>query len=154
MARYIIRVARSAGIIALFVVTALLGLASGVFFAYAGDLPAISALDPVNVIIPVNQDILIAGDCGFYTLHGQFHVFHEKGIMQVLQLWPEKRAGLFKTRNPPLYEKYGDKGIYPEGRCQGLYLFRIRSWLECPAHFRGFYCVHKIYNFAATMMQL
>jgi penicillin-binding protein 1A len=45
MARYIIRVARSAGIIALFVVTALLGLASGVFFAYAGDLPAISALD-------------------------------------------------------------------------------------------------------------
>ncbi len=45
MARYIIKVARSAGIIVLFVVTALLGLASGVFFAYAGDLPAISALD-------------------------------------------------------------------------------------------------------------
>jgi penicillin-binding protein 1A len=45
MARYIIRVARSAGIIVLFVVAALLGVASGVFFAYGGDLPAVSALD-------------------------------------------------------------------------------------------------------------
>ncbi len=45
MARYIIRIARSAGIIALFIVAALLGLASGVFFAYGGDLPRISELD-------------------------------------------------------------------------------------------------------------
>jgi penicillin-binding protein 1A len=45
MATYIIRIARSAGIIALFTLTAVLGLASGVFFAYAGDLPRISELD-------------------------------------------------------------------------------------------------------------
>ena len=45
MARYIIRIARRAGIVILFTVTAILGLASGVFFAYAGDLPRISALD-------------------------------------------------------------------------------------------------------------
>jgi penicillin-binding protein 1A len=45
MARYIIRFARSAGLIVLFVAAAMLGLASGVFFAYAGDLPQISALD-------------------------------------------------------------------------------------------------------------
>ncbi|CAN5787381.1 PBP1A family penicillin-binding protein [soil metagenome] len=43
--RYIVRVARSAGILVLFVVAAMLGLASGVFFAYGGDLPQISALD-------------------------------------------------------------------------------------------------------------
>jgi penicillin-binding protein 1A len=43
--RYIIRVARSAGIIVLFTIAAVLGLASGIFFAYAGDLPRISALD-------------------------------------------------------------------------------------------------------------
>jgi penicillin-binding protein 1A len=43
--RYIVRVARSAGLIALFLVAALLGIASGVIFAYAGDLPQISALD-------------------------------------------------------------------------------------------------------------
>ena len=45
MARYIIRVARNAGIIALFIVAAVLGILSGVLFAYAGDLPQISALD-------------------------------------------------------------------------------------------------------------
>ena len=43
--RYIVRIARSAGLIALFLVAALLGIASGVLFAYAGDLPQISALD-------------------------------------------------------------------------------------------------------------
>jgi len=45
MARYVLRVARSAGLIALFVVAALLGITTGVIFAYAGDLPQISALD-------------------------------------------------------------------------------------------------------------
>ena len=41
----LIRVARSAGIIILFTIAAVLGLASGVFFAYAGDLPQIQGLD-------------------------------------------------------------------------------------------------------------
>jgi penicillin-binding protein 1A len=45
MATYIVRFARNAGIIALFTVAAVLGLASGVFFAYVGDLPRISELD-------------------------------------------------------------------------------------------------------------
>ena len=45
MATYIIRVARRAGIILLFAMSASLGVASGVFFAYAGDIPRISALD-------------------------------------------------------------------------------------------------------------
>jgi len=45
MARYAIRVARRAGIIALFVIAGFLGVATGVIFAYAGDLPQISALD-------------------------------------------------------------------------------------------------------------
>jgi penicillin-binding protein 1A len=42
---YVIRVARRAGLVALFVVAAGLGVLSGVLFAYAGDLPEISALD-------------------------------------------------------------------------------------------------------------
>lgn len=45
MARYIVKVARGAGIIVLFVAAGVLGLASGVFFAYAGDLPRITELD-------------------------------------------------------------------------------------------------------------
>jgi len=45
MAQYVVRVARRAGLIALFLIAAFLGIASGVLFAYAGDLPQISALD-------------------------------------------------------------------------------------------------------------
>jgi len=41
----VIRVARHAGLVALFVLAAVLGIVSGVLFAYAGDLPQISALD-------------------------------------------------------------------------------------------------------------
>ena len=43
--RVVIRVARQAGLVVLFVVAALLGTLSGVLFAYADDLPQISALD-------------------------------------------------------------------------------------------------------------
>lgn len=45
MATYVVKVARSAGLIALFIIAALLGIATGVIFAYGGDLPQISALD-------------------------------------------------------------------------------------------------------------
>ena len=45
MARYVVRLAKSAGIIVLFVLAAILGTVSGVLFAFAGDLPQISALD-------------------------------------------------------------------------------------------------------------
>ena len=41
----ILTIARRAGIVALFVIAAILGTVSGVFFAFAGDLPQISALD-------------------------------------------------------------------------------------------------------------
>ena len=45
MAHVVIKVARNAGIVALFIVAAMLGVLSGVLFAYAGDLPHVSALD-------------------------------------------------------------------------------------------------------------
>ncbi len=45
MAHVIIRVARRAGVVLLFLLAAVLGTASGILFAYAGDLPQISALD-------------------------------------------------------------------------------------------------------------
>src|SRR6202521_3528089 len=41
----ILRVARSAGIIALFLVVGLAGILSGVMFAYGGDLPQVASLD-------------------------------------------------------------------------------------------------------------
>lgn len=45
---YVIKFARTAVIVALFVTAATLGILSGVLFAYAGDLPQISALDNYN----------------------------------------------------------------------------------------------------------
>src|SRR5881392_3765658 len=45
MARYVVRLAKSAGLIFLFFIAAFLGTVSGVLFAFAGDLPQISALD-------------------------------------------------------------------------------------------------------------
>src|SRR5499425_1312089 len=48
MAHVVVRIARNAGIVALFMVAAMLGILSGVLFAYAGDLPQISALDNYN----------------------------------------------------------------------------------------------------------
>jgi penicillin-binding protein 1A len=45
MAHVVVKVARNAGIVALFIVVAMLGILSGVMFAYAGDLPQVSALD-------------------------------------------------------------------------------------------------------------
>lgn len=48
MAHYVIRVARNATIAALFIVAAMLGTLSGVMFAYAGDLPAVTSLDNYN----------------------------------------------------------------------------------------------------------
>ena len=41
----VVKIARSAGLIILFATVAMLGILSGVLFAYAGDLPQISALD-------------------------------------------------------------------------------------------------------------
>jgi penicillin-binding protein 1A len=45
MARYVVRLAKNAGIVILFLVAAALGSITGVVFAFAGDLPQISALD-------------------------------------------------------------------------------------------------------------
>lgn len=45
MTHVVVRFAKNAGLVALFVTAALLGILSGVLFAYAGDLPRISALD-------------------------------------------------------------------------------------------------------------
>src|SRR5215471_19232311 len=48
MTHIVVRVARNAGIVALFIVAAMLGILSGVMFAFAGDLPAVTALDNYN----------------------------------------------------------------------------------------------------------
>jgi penicillin-binding protein 1A len=45
VARFVVRLARRAGLVALFVLTAIAGTVSGLLFAYSDDLPQITALD-------------------------------------------------------------------------------------------------------------
>jgi len=45
VAHIVLRIARHAGLVALFLLAAALGIVTGILFAYAGDLPRISALD-------------------------------------------------------------------------------------------------------------
>src|SRR5713226_4039946 len=59
MPHVVIRVARNAGIVALFIVAAMLGILSGVLFAYAGDLPQVTALDNYS---PSTITRIYAGD--------------------------------------------------------------------------------------------
>jgi penicillin-binding protein 1A len=59
------RLARILGIAALFLIAALLGTAGGVLFAYAGDLPEISALDdfsPPTITRVLGRDGTVVGD--------------------------------------------------------------------------------------------
>ncbi|MBI3402344.1 MAG: PBP1A family penicillin-binding protein [Acidobacteria bacterium] len=48
MTHVVLRIARNAGLVALFIVAAMLGILSGVLFAYAGDLPQVTSLDNYN----------------------------------------------------------------------------------------------------------
>jgi penicillin-binding protein 1A len=63
--RYVIRVARQAGLAALFIAAALAGTASGVLFAYADDLPQITALDdytPSTITRVVGRNGTVLGE--------------------------------------------------------------------------------------------
>src|SRR4051812_31797722 len=63
--RVVLRVARQAVLVALFIVMALAGSVSGVLFAYAGDLPQISALDdyrPSTITRLLARDGQVIGD--------------------------------------------------------------------------------------------
>lgn len=63
MANYVIRIARGATIVALFGAMAIAGTMTGVLFAYASDLPEISALDDYNPstitrVLAANGDVI------------------------------------------------------------------------------------------------
>src|SRR5258708_5414971 len=63
--RRALKLVRSFGLIALFLAAALFGIASGVLFAFVGDLPAISALDdysPSTITRVLGRDGSVVGE--------------------------------------------------------------------------------------------
>src|SRR5438876_10815340 len=60
-----LQIVRSFGLIALFLAAALFGIASGVLFAFVGDLPQISALDeysPMTITRVLGSDGSVVGE--------------------------------------------------------------------------------------------
>ncbi|HEY7285965.1 MAG TPA: PBP1A family penicillin-binding protein [Vicinamibacterales bacterium] len=65
MPHVVVRIAKNAGLIALFVIFAMLGILSGVLFAYAGDLPQVTALDnysPSTITRILSSDGKVIGE--------------------------------------------------------------------------------------------
>ncbi len=65
MTHVVVRIAKNAGLIALFVIFAMLGILSGVLFAYAGDLPQVTALDnysPSTITRILSNDGKVIGE--------------------------------------------------------------------------------------------
>src|SRR5215471_7513718 len=65
MTHVVVRVAKSAGLIALFLIVAMLGILSGVLFAYAGDLPQVTLLDnysPSTITRILSNDGKVIGE--------------------------------------------------------------------------------------------
>jgi len=65
MTHVVVRIAKNAGLVALFVIFAMLGILSGVLFAYAGDLPQVTALDnysPSTITRILSNDGRVVGE--------------------------------------------------------------------------------------------
>ena len=98
--RVVIRVARQAGLVALFVVAALLGTLSGVLFAYADDLPEISALDSYQ---PSTITHLLARDgreIGEYAIERRFVITYD-------QMAPVLREAIMASEDADFEQHFG-----------------------------------------------
>jgi penicillin-binding protein 1A len=98
--RVVIRVAQSAGLVALFVVVALLGTLSGVLFAYAGDLPEISALDDYR---PNTITRLAARDG---RIIGEFAT-ERRVVVSYDQIAPVLRQAIVSTEDADFEQHFG-----------------------------------------------
>jgi len=100
LTHYAIRVARHAGIVALFVVAALLGVTSGVLFAYARDLPEIKALDHYA---PDTITRVYAGDG---QVIGEFATQH-RDIIGYDDIAPVLREAIVSAEDADFYQHFG-----------------------------------------------
>lgn len=97
MRRLSARLVRSFGIIALFLAAALLGTASGVLFAFVGDLPQISALDdytPATITKVLGRDGSVVGE--FATERRQVVTYDQIPVNLRNAIISAEDAGFFK----------------------------------------------------------
>lgn len=100
MDHYVIRFARRAGFAALFVTAALLGILSGVLFAYTGDLPEISALDDYS---PSTITRVYAAD---NQIIGEFAV-QRRDVIGYDDIAPELRQAIIAAEDADFNSHFG-----------------------------------------------
>lgn len=100
MATYVIRVARHAGIVVLFLAAALLGTLSGVLFAYSDDLPQITRLDTYT---PNTITRVLARDG---SLVGDFAV-ERRVVIEYDQIPPVLRQAILAAEDAGFFEHAG-----------------------------------------------
>src|SRR5918993_2495180 len=96
----VVRVARQAGLVALFVIAALLGTLSGVLFAFADDLPEISALDDYR---PSTITRLLARDG---QVIGEFAT-ERRVVVGYDQISPSLRQAILATEDAGFEQHFG-----------------------------------------------
>src|SRR3954471_4609379 len=96
----VIRFAGHAGLAALFIAVALLGVLSGVMFAYAGDLPQISALDNYTP----------SAITRVYALHGETlaeFAIERRLIIPYEQILPQLRQAIISAEDKDFNNHFG-----------------------------------------------
>jgi len=100
MARYVVRLAKNAGLVILFVLAAFLGTVSGVVFAFAGDLPQISALDDYSPST-ITRVYGARGD-----LVGEFSI-QRRVVVPYEAISPKLRQAIFAAEDADFEQHFG-----------------------------------------------
>ena len=100
MARYVVRLAKNAAILILFVLAAVLGTVSGVVFAFAGDLPRISALDDYAPST-ITRVYGARGD-----LVGEFAI-QRRTVIKYADISPKLRNAILAAEDDGFFQHFG-----------------------------------------------
>jgi penicillin-binding protein 1A len=100
MARYVVRLARNAFVVILFLIAAALGSVTGVVFAFAGDLPRISALDDyspstITRVYGARSDVV-----------GEFAI-QRRVIIQYQDISPNLRNAILAAEDDTFFQHFG-----------------------------------------------
>ncbi len=100
MARYVVRLARNAFVVVLFVIAAALGTVTGVVFAFAGDLPRISALDDYSP----STITRVYGSRG--DVVGEFAI-QRRVIIKYQDISPNLRNAILAAEDDEFFQHFG-----------------------------------------------
>ena len=72
----------------------------------------------VYIVISVYENTFLASHCIVEAVYGYIHVFHQKWVDEVGELWTEKTFGCRLSRNAPMDEKLCQNRTHAQLICQ------------------------------------